>query len=137
MSKITYVKIAGRSYPMSFSLGASKKIIEKFGSAERMKKGLGEGEETKKIDMVIDLLALLTAQGCAYKNYFEKDMSAPEDAPIVDGKWEPLSKEILEIAVGVEDVENLISKIEECIGVGSKKDIELRTEGKNAKGGQE
>ena len=136
MSKITYVKIAGRNYPMSFSLGASKKIIEKYGSAEKMKKELGGGNDSQKIDMVTDMLALLISQGCAYKNYFEKDMPAEEDAPIIDGKWTPITKDILEIAVNVEDIGMLKEKIEECIGTGSRKDVELRTDGKNTKGGQ-
>ena len=37
MSRITFVTIAGKNYPMSFSLGASKKIIEKYGGVEKMK----------------------------------------------------------------------------------------------------
>ena len=137
MGRITNVMIAGKSYPMSFSLGASKKIIEKYGSAEKMKRSLEAAKDTEKIDMVTDLISLLIAQGCAYKNYFEKDTPAPENAPIVDGKWTPIPKDVLEIAIGVYDVEELSDKIMECVGKGSKKEVEARTEGKNAKGGRE
>ena len=87
MNRITYIKIAGKSYPMSFSLGASKKIVEKYGSAEKMKSSLAKAKDAEKIDIVIDMMDLLISQGCAYKNYFEKDIPAPEDAPIVEGKW--------------------------------------------------
>lgn len=137
MGRIVNVMIAGKSYPMSFSLGASKKIIEKYGSAEKMKSSLDKAKDTQKIDMVTELLELLIAQGCAYKNYFEKDMPAPENAPIIEGKWTPITKDVLEIAVGVYDVEELSEKITECIGKGSKKEVETKSEGKNAKGGPE
>ena len=130
MSRITFVKIAGKSYPMSFSLGASKKIIGKYGSAEKMKTVLEKSKDTDKIDLV-------TAQGCAYMNYFEKDMPKPDDAPVVDGKWSPLPKEAVEIAVGISDVDELVKKITECIDGGSKKEVETRTEGKNAGSGRE
>ena len=137
MSRITFVTIAGKNYPMSFSLGASKKIIEKYGGAEKMKTALEKAKDAQKIDMITELLELLIAQGCAYKNYFEKDIPAPDNSPVVDGKWAPLPCEALEIAVGVYDVKELSDKILECVGNGSKKEIELKTEGKNANGGQE
>lgn len=137
MSRITYATIAGKNYPMSFSLGASKKIIEKYGSAERMKTSLENAKDSQKIDMVTELLELLIAQGCAYKNYFEKDIPAPDNSPVVDGKWTPLPREALEIAVGIYDIEELSDKISECVGNGSKKEVETRSEGKNASGGQE
>lgn len=137
MAKITYVTLAGKSYPMSFSLGASKKIIGKFGSADKMKTQLKKSTNEEQIDLVTDILELLIAQGCAYKNYFEKDFPAPEDAPIINGKWEPLPREAIEIAVGISEVEDLVNKITSCIDVGSKKEVETRIDGKNAKSGQE
>lgn len=132
MSRITYVMIAGKSYPMSFSLGASKKIVEKFGSVEKMQATLSrKGGDTEKLDIVIDILALLIAQGCAYKNYFEKDMPAPENAPLIEGKWEPLPRDILEIAIQLPDMEELTQKIQECIGNGGKKEVDAKATGKN------
>lgn len=137
MSRIVYAKIAGKSYPMSFSLGASKKIIGKYGSAEKMKSALEKSKDTDKIDLVTEMIELLTAQGCAYMNYFEKDMPKPDDAPIVDGKWTALPRDVIEIAVGISDVGELVKKITECIDGGSKKEVETRAEGKNAESGQE
>ena len=136
MNRITYVKIAGKSYPMSFSLGASKKIIEKYGSAQKMQTAMKKSDDVEKLSIVTDMLALLIAQGCAYKNYFEKDIPAPDDAPIIDGKWTPLPAEVIEIALGVMDVAEVTQKIEECISVGSKKEVEGRPEGKNVSAAQ-
>ena len=133
MGKITYIKIAGRSYPMSFSLGASKKIIQRYGSSQKMNAALQEeGDESKKIDMVVWILSLLIAQGCAYKNYFEADIPAPEDAPIIDGKWVPVDQNVLEYAIDIAEIEEVTKKIEECISGGSKKNVEVKP-GKNAK----
>lgn len=136
MNRITYVKIAGKSYPMSFSLGASKKIIEKYGSAQKMQTAMKKSDDVEKLSIVTDMLALLIAQGCAYKNYFEKDIPAPDDAPLIDGKWTPLPAEVIEIALGVMDVAEVTQKIEECISIGSKKEVEGRPEGKNVSAAQ-
>lgn len=137
MNRLTYVKIAGKEYPMSFSLGATKKIIEKYGSVSKMQSELKKSSEVDKIGMISDLLSLLIYQGCAYKNYFEKDIPDPENAPIVDGKWTPLPADVIDIALGVMDIEEVSKKIEECMSSGSNKGVEIRTEGKNAKGAQE
>ena len=67
---------------------------------------------------------MLIAQGCAYKNYFEKDIPAPENAPVIDGKWEPMPREVLDIALTIADLPELTEKLYECIGVGKQKEIE-------------
>lgn len=135
MNRIVYTKIAGKNYPMSFSLGAAKKIAEKFGSTQKamdkMKKAGGN-----EIDILIDMLALLISQGCAYKNYFEADIPAPDDAPLIDGKWTPLPREVIEIAIDVTEVEEIVDKISECINTGSKKEVEAKQTGKNAEAAQ-
>ena len=43
-----FCEIAGKRYPMSFSLGASKKIIGKYGSAEKMKTVLEKSKDTDR-----------------------------------------------------------------------------------------
>lgn len=132
MSKLTYIKIAGKNYPMSFSLGASKKLIEKFGGVERIQAELNKpGKDLEKLDLVIYVLSLLISQGCAYKNYFEKDMPIPEDAPVIEGKWTPIPQEVLEIAVQMQDMEELIEKISACIARSNKKEVEAKPAGKN------
>lgn len=137
MGRIVFAGIAGKQYPMSFSLGASKKMIEKYGSAEKMIEKLKKpGRDAEKIDAILEMLELLIAQGCAYKNYFEKDIPAPEDAPTVEGKWTPLPKEALSIAIGVYDIEELAGKIQECVSKGGTKEVEAKPEGKNVRAAQ-
>ena len=122
MSRLTYIKIAGKNYPMSFSLGASKKLIEKFGGVEKIQSELSKpGKDLEKLDLIMYVLSLLISQGCAYKNYFEKDMPVPEDSPVIDGKWVPIPQEVLEIAIQMQDMEELTGKISACIARSNKK----------------
>ena len=130
------IQIAGKEYPMSFSLAAAKKITGRFGSIKDAKKKAA-GDSEKNIEDLIQILEVLISQGCAYKNYFEKDIPAPEDAPIVDGKWTALPKEAMEIAIGIYDINDMADKIMECIGTGSNKEVEAKPEGKNMQATQE
>lgn len=124
MGKINYIEIAGKEYPMSFSMMAAKKIAEKYGSLEKALNEVQGETTTKGIDTLTDIIELLIAQGCAYKNYFEKDIPAPENAPVIDGKWEPMPREVLDIALTIADLPELTEKLYECIGVGKQKEIE-------------
>ena len=150
MERCVFVEIAGKQYPMSFSLGATKKIIGKFGSTQNMMKNLKKAQEKgneenmelsdrdslEALETISFILEILIAQGCAYKNYFEKDLPAPVNAPIEDGKWIPLPKEALDIAIQIADTKRIVEKISECVNQGSKKKIEAKAAGKNPKAAQ-
>lgn len=134
---LTTISIAGKEYPMSFSVMAAKKIAAEYGSIEKIldKVQAEEGVTEEALETIIYILELLIAQGCAYKNYFEKDVPPPKDAPIIDGKWAPLPREALEIAAEIADLEEFAQKIEECMNKGKKKTI--GADSKNAKAGRE
>ncbi len=128
MGKIATICIVGKEYPMSFSLMAAKKITEKFGSMEKafqkMAQGSGENPDDTMMDTIVYMIEILISQGCAYKNMFEKDVPPPKNAPIIDGKWTPLPREALEIALGISDMEEINAKIQECINGGKEKEVE-------------
>lgn len=133
------ITIAGKEYPMSFSVMAAKKIAAKHGSVEKFiaefnnVDGIGERE----IDEIISVIELLISQGCAYKNYFEKDVPTKKADPVIDGKWTPLPKEALEIAIGLCDFEEIAEKIMKCINKDKKGKIEQVNTSKNVEAGQE
>lgn len=139
MKRLTYIEIVGKIYPMSFSLMATKKIAQKYGSVKDFLKNINtEESEEKTISVISEVLELLISQGCAYKNYFEKDVPAPDNAPIIDGKWTPLPKEALEIALGISDLAIAADKIAECMNEGEKKEVEGKeNKSKNVEAGQE
>ena len=128
MSRIVYIEIVGKEYPMSFSLMAAKKIAEKNGNVENMlAKVKNDGGTTPDVvDSLVDILELLISQGCAYKNYFEKDVPVKENDPVIDGKWTPLPREALEIAVSIGELDEIVDKIKECIDTSKKKEIEAK-----------
>lgn len=129
MAKIEYIEIAGKEYPMSFSLGASKKIAKKFGSVEKMGDLLARSEEVTEqtIDSLVFVLELLICQGCAYKNFFEADMPKSPKAPIDDaGKYVPLATEQLEVACGVMDMKAIIGAIAKAVGKSSETETQIK-----------
>lgn len=128
MNRLTYMEIAGKNYPLSFSLGACKAIAKKFGSIEKMGEALEdiEGINEGTIDDITYILSVLIAQGCAYKNIFEKDFPIEENAPVEDGKYIPLSPEELEIGVGLMGTSEIIAAISGCMNKSKETEIEAK-----------
>lgn len=119
MNRIVYIEIVGKNYPMSFSLMAAKKIAAKNGNVEKVLDSVKNdgGTTPEVVDALVDILELLISQGCAYKNYFEKDVPVKETDPVIDGKWTALPREALEIAVSISELDQIADKINECINM--------------------
>lgn len=137
---LTMIKIAGKEYPMSFSVMAAKKIAEKFGSTDKALEKINAEADTMGsamniMDAMLDMLEILISQGCAYKNYFERDLPVPRNAPVIEGKWTPLPREALEVALGIMNLGDVAEKIGECISGGKTKGVEAIS--KNTVAGQE
>ena len=141
MDRTVYINIAGKEYPMRFSLGASMAIANKFGSLKNMQKNLtGEaskdGAEEKSLEVIAYLLAILIKQGCAYKNLFEADQPIPPNAPVKDRKYIGLEAKEIEIALDMADMEAASKKIFEVIGKGNEREVNAKekagNKGKNA-----
>ena len=57
--KISYIELLGKKYPLCFSLAASEKISDEFGSMEKMTKSLKSndfGTMAKTVDAVLTAL---------------------------------------------------------------------------------
>lgn len=129
MNRITYMELAGKKYPLVFSLGAAKKIAEKYGDLEKLDEALSlETVDAETLDMLGYALAVLMQQGCAYKNKFEKDLPPEPDAHMEDGKYITLTQEEIETCVGFGS-EQMTAPILEALGRSM--DTELETESKN------
>ena len=129
MDRTVYIEIAGKQYPMRFSVGASIAITKKFGSLQKMADNLKKGDdvdEEKAFETIIWMAETLIRQGCAYKNLFESDLPIPENAPVKDGKYMPLTAENLEIALDMADMGEITKKIFAAIGSGNKKEIHTK-----------
>lgn len=123
---LSYLKIAGKNYPLSFSLGAQKAIAAKYGGMKILDAFTDDDVTVENIDMLVWMTELFIAQGCAYKNYFEKDIPAPKDAPVdADGKWIPLPAEAIEVGITeLGGLAVLVKSILQCIGISKKQEVE-------------
>ena len=138
MERLTYVNIAGKNYPMSFSMQAMRLLAKKAGTVEKAVDKIQSKKMTEEaITMIGDVLELLISQGCAYKNLFEKDVPTKEDDPVIEGKWVPLPKEVLEIGIQLRDMDAIADAIVECIDAGQEKEVEeIEDDSKNMEAGQ-
>ena len=131
MSKTVYIEVAGKEYPMRFSIAAAEAISEKFGSLDKLSEALSGAGEADTLDNVLWVVALLIQQGCAYKNLFEKDQPVPENAPVEKGKYVPLDKEQLEVGLDILSLRDLQGKIYQTVGTGQRQTVETQTDKKN------
>ena len=132
MNPTVYIDIAGKRYPMRFSTGAIRAISERYGSLDEMSKRMqgADSDMVEAIDVLQFLLATLIAQGCAYKNLFDAATPALENAPIVDGKYVPLTEDELNVALDFADFEMYQRKVFETMRIGQTQTIEAEAKGK-------
>lgn len=131
MSKTVYIEVAGKEYPMRFSIAAAKAISEKFGSLDNLSEALSGAGEAETLDNVLWVVALLIQQGCAYKNLFEKDQPVPENAPVEKGKYVALDKEQLEVGLDILSLAGMQDKIYQTVSAGQQQTVETQTDEKN------
>lgn len=132
MNRISYIELARKKYPLSFSLAASKAISAKYGDITKIGEILSfekMGEE--EIDKLLDILTILAAQGAAYKNMFEKDLPPHEDADIRDGKYHSPTREEIEVALGFGGLTDALNSVTECLKLSNETEIEAEAKGKN------
>lgn len=133
MDRTVYINIGGREYPMRCTLGASRRISEKFGGFNQIIERIDGMQDDERLNMFVEILEILIAQGCGYKNNFEADLPVPDNAPVKNGRWVPVSAEQIETGVDIADSDILMDKITECINAGQKKTIGTESkEPKNA-----
>lgn len=130
MDRTVYLNVAGKAYPMRFSMGTNIRITERYGSLKGFQETILSENEGKALKEITWILKTLIDQGCAYKNLFEKDMPAPENAPVEDGKYVSLTEEELEIGLDLSGagIVEIKMKIFECFGIGNKQEVEEKKE---------
>lgn len=131
MDRTVYINIAGKEYPMRFSLGASMAIANKFGSLKKMQQELMNSEnEAKALETMSYILSALIKQGCAYKNLFEQDIPVQSNANIRDGKYIALEQEAVEAGLEMWEMEEATKKIFEVIAKGNEREVNAKVKEK-------
>jgi hypothetical protein len=128
MNRIITADIAGKTYPLCFSLGAAKKIADKFGSLETMFDLLTESKDTTAgtIEAVTYTLAVFAEQGCEYLKMSGEEIEGVETTPI--------TQEEIETLIDFSGTAELAESILKAIKKSQEKEIETKSQaGKNAK----
>ena len=131
--KSVEVEIEGKQYPMRFSLGAAKKITNRYGSIKKFGKifegafdddGENESQDNGELEKVLFemvwVLSVLIEQGCKWRK-------------IVTGEEiKPLTEDELLTAVGMDDMKGIFPKILEAISGDSAREVEVKPSKKEA-----
>ena len=123
MSKLAFFEIAGKVYPLSFSLMAEKKLAERYGNLSKIGDYI-TGDDAKSFEEMAFVLELLIKQGCAYKNMFEVDAPVYDNAPVKDGKFIPLTNEEIMVGVNASMQNEMVKAIKNAMNIGQEKEIE-------------
>lgn len=122
MERCVYIEICGKEYPMRMTLLAREAIHKKYGSISKMLEEFKKEESC--ISAYLDVTHLLITQGCEYKNIFEKDVPHPENAPVENGRYIPLTREEIGTGIDGRNVDEVVEKISKAAGLAKKNEIE-------------
>ena len=124
--KSVEVEINGKRYPMNFSMGAAKKITNKYGSIKKFGKAFesieniaddedqDNGELEKALFDMVWLLSVLIEQGCKYRR------------AVTGEEIEPLTEDELLTVVEMNDMKEIFPKIMEAISGDSAREVEVK-----------
>ena len=119
MNRTIWIEIGEAKYPMRCTLGAMEKICEVYKSKQGFFDALKNDETV--VSAVLTAVELFIAQGCAYENYFNKNLP---DFP--DGGYKPLPKGVLACAFAEDDFIALAQKIIECFNLSLQNSIKAK-----------
>ena len=119
MSNLVYVDIGETKYPMCFSVKASRKILKKYGSLDKIMGDQDVDEDNmdgmdEKLEAISFLLETLIASGVGKTRLLGKE--APD----------ALSADDIEELIGFSDFEPLMQKVGECMGGGSEREVQVK-----------
>lgn len=121
MNRISEIEIAGKKYPLNFSVKAARAVDEKFGSLDKLSGVIGVSDNfTENMYNIHWMLILLMEQGAAYKKLVDG-----EDIVI------PTSDD-LEVLIGAPDLVPAQAAILQSIGLSMKPTVEVEPDSKNA-----
>ena len=121
LTKVTYIDIVGKSYPMVFSLACLKHMD----AVESIAKKVNENKSiSSSADIIIRMLTDLITSGCYYSNSMK--LTNYPHSPAIDGKIKPLSEDQIMhmISATEENLKYIIKKIQLCVNVSNSKSIQ-------------
>lgn len=125
MNRITEMEIAGKKYPLNFSLKAAREVAKRYGDISNVTDAFNGKAVDEMMDEAAWILALLLQQGAEYKK-------------VVDGEdIKIFTKGELEVVLGVADFAGLKETLMDAMLAGMKREIEVEPDIKNAEATQD
>ena len=135
MNRVTYINIAGKNYPLIFSLAAAKALTERFGDLSKMDEVLKfEKIDFETLDAATWALTVLIKQGVAYMNEFHSNVPVPENAAHENGVYIDIEQEELEKHIGFKSTIYIDAIYDALI---ASQQTEIETDSKNAEAPKE
>lgn len=120
MNRISEIELAGKKYPLNFSVKAARAVDEKFGSLDNLSGVCGVSENlTTTLYNIRWILQQLMEQGAAYKKIVEEE------------EIEIPSEDDMDILIGIPDIVTAQAAILESIGLSMKPTVEVDSDPKN------
>lgn len=136
--QIFYAQIGGTKYPLIFSLGARKQLInvkKQFAALQKYSQNNVSLEENLEInadaiDAVSTLADIMIRQGVAYLNKFHKNYKPPQSNrySYINGEWKGICKNDIELVTTNEEFNELLRTIIKAFSSGSGS---IKTKSKN------
>lgn len=120
--RITYVELLGEQYPLCFSLAASEKLSEIFGSLDNITKELDKGDVASQVKVVDAVLSVLMEAGQTYCKMAHIDCPPPLTCRPAD-------------VIDISDP-SAVSAIFAAITSGNKREVEAETKNVEATQGK-
>lgn len=120
MNRTTTLQLAGKQYPLNFSVAAARQIDERYGGMEKLSQAFDGGSIGRMMGTLSDVMYLLMQQGAAYEK-------------LVNGREVELpTAEELDVLMGMQDFAVIQKTLFEAMGVGAKATVEVAPDAKNA-----
>ena len=120
-NRITEIEIAGRKYPLNFSLAAAEKVAERYGDITNIGDAFTDKPVAEMISEMAWIFALLIEQGAAYKR-------------IVDGEdVKGVTQDDLKVIMGFADFMGMQETLFAAMAAGMGREVEVEPDPKNAK----
>lgn len=120
LTKVIYIDIEGKSYPMTFSLACLKHMdsIQMIASKVQKNQSISDSAE-----VIARMLSAMITSGCYYCN--EMHLTNYPNSPAENGKIKPLSEEKILYLIPADEksLKYVVQKIQLCVNVSNAKSI--------------
>lgn len=120
LTKVIYIDIEGKSYPMTFSLACLKHMDSIQMIASKMQKNQNVSDSA---EVIARMLTSMITSGCYYCN--KMHLTNYPNSPAENGKIEPLSEENILYLIPADEksLKYVVQKIQLCVNVSNAKSI--------------